>query len=180
MKRWALLTLAMGTMCGVAYAANTKVCFEGENPSALKKPLKVTKTHPALKGFSGSGYIEIPWDRNKTKGIGDATYKIKVPQAGVYWVWARTFWANGCGNSVAVTVNGGASILLGEDGTYDQWHWVGGKTRVTLKSGLNTIVLKNKETGIAVDQFFFCTDESYTPTGKRPATLKNLVKGVLQ
>lgn len=148
------------------FAANAKVCFEAEKPVAIETPLKIVKEA----GTSSGSALEIPWDKNKTGGIGQATYRFNVPAAGVYYVWARTFWANGCGNSVKVEVNGSPGKILGEDGTYDAWHWVGGKARVQLKAGVNTLVLKNRETGVKVDQFFFCQDKDYVPVGPRKAT----------
>ena len=151
-----------------AFAAGAKVCVEAEKATTIQSPLKkVTKTD---KAWSGSGYIDIPWDRNKTKGIGSATLKFNVKTAGVYYVWARTFWANGCGNSVEVSVNGSSPKILGEDGNYDKWHWVGGKARVQLKAGANTLVLKNRETGVKVDQYFFSQDPEYVPVNKRTPT----------
>ena len=157
---------ALMSVAPAAFAANAKVCFEAEKYTAIESPIKKV----GESGASGGGVVEIPWDQNKTKGIGSATYKFNVKTAGVYYVWARTFWANGCGNSVAVAVNGSAPKVLGEDGTYDAWHWVGGKARVQLKAGVNTMVLSNRETGVKADQFFFCQDKDYTPTGVRPIT----------
>lgn len=151
-----------------ALAANAKVCFEAETPKSIETPLK--KVTGQGKSVSGGGFLEIPWDQNKTKGIGSASYTFNVKTAGVYTVWARTFWANGCGNSVEVSVNGGDSKILGEDGTYDTWHWVGGRARVTLKAGANTLKLHNRETGVRVDQFFFCQDADYIPVNIRTIT----------
>jgi hypothetical protein len=152
---------------GSAFAANVRICFEAEKPATVEAPLK--KVTGQTGKISGGGFLEIPWDRNETKGKGQATYKFNVAQAGTYTLWARTFWANGCGNSIAVSVNGGPSAILGEDGTYDEWKWRGG-VRVNLKAGANTLVLKNRETGVRVDQFFLCTDNEYTPTGIRKVT----------
>ncbi len=149
-----------------AFAANAKVCFEAEKYVAIESPIKKANAS----GTSGGSVVEIPWDKNLTKGLGSVTYKFNVKTAGVYYVWARTFWANGCGNSVAVSVNGSGSKTLGEDGTYDAWHWVGGKAKVQLKAGANTLVLSNRETGVKVDQYFFCQDKDYTPVGIRPIT----------
>ena len=150
-----------------AHAANVKVCFEGEKPSSISSPLK--KVTGKSGKISGSGYVEIPWDGNATKGKGQAGYKFKAKKAGTYYLWARTFWQNGCGNSVLVSVNGGAAATLGEDGTYNEWKWRGG-VPVKLKAGVNTLVLKNRETGVQVDQYFLCTDADYTPTGIRKVT----------
>ena len=161
-----LAAAALLSAAPTAFAANAKVCFEAEKVASIETPLKIVK----MAGTSSGSVLEIPWDKNKTARIGEATYKFNVAKAGVYYVWARTFWANGCGNSVEVSVNGSPSKILGEDGTYDAWHWVGGKARVQLKAGANTLILKNRETGVKVDQFFFCEDKDYIPTGPRKAT----------
>lgn len=170
-SQWLATGLALASVAAVptaAFAANAKICFEAESAGTISSPLR--KVLPgANKKYSGKGYIEIPWDQNKSKGIGQATYRINVKTPGTYYMWARTFWANGCGNSIEVSVNG-SSRTLGEDGTYDNWHWVDTKVRVNLKAGVNTFVLKNRETGIRVDQFFLCQDGDYVPTGIRKAT----------
>jgi hypothetical protein len=162
---------AVASITGVALAAgNAKVCFEAESASSLESPLRKALPGANKKQYSGRGYIDIPWDQNKTKGIGKATYRVNAKTAGTYYLWARTFWANGCGNSVGISVNGGSEKILGEDGTYDKWHWVGGTARVALKAGVNNIVLHNRETGVRVDQIFLCQDGDYTPTNIRPIT----------
>jgi hypothetical protein len=158
-----------GLLTTAAFAAGAKVCWEAEKPVSIESPLQKV-TPGANSEYSGSGFLEIPWDQNKTKGIGQAGYRINVAKPGVYYIWARTFWANGCGNSIALSVNGAAPKVLGEDGTYNKWHWVGGTSRVQLKAGVNTVVLKNHETGVRVDQFFFCQDGDYTPVNIRRVT----------
>ena len=163
----ALATTGMAATC--AMAAGARVCFDAEAAASMETPLK--KVMPgASKQYSGRGFVEIPWDKNETKGMGQAGYRVNVKTAGTYTLWARTYWLNGCGNSIAVSVNGGPVAVLGEDGTYDKWHWVGGKARVRLKAGANTVVLKNRETGVRVDQFFLSQDDEYTPTGVRKVT----------
>lgn len=172
-----MMLAALSAVCvgmggaSVAQAANTKVCFEAESAGAVTSPVK--KVMSSNSQWSGKGFVEIPWDKNVTKGLGSATISFKAPKAGVYYLWARTFWANGCGNSIGAILNGGSESqlkVLGEDGTYDKWHWVGGKAKVALKAGQNVLKIKNTETGVRVDQFFLCTDPNYTPVGKRPST----------
>ncbi|PQV63000.1 hypothetical protein B1R32_11742 [Abditibacterium utsteinense] len=168
MKSSLFLCGALALLAPASFAANAKVCFEAEKPAAIVSPLQKVMGKGAV--VSSGGYLEIPWDQNKTKGIGSATYKFNVKTAGTYYIWARTFWANGCGNSVEASVNGSDGKILGEDGTYDAWHWVGGRARVALKAGTNTLTLKNRETGVRVDQFFLCQDGDYAPTGIRKIT----------
>jgi hypothetical protein len=166
---FALSAATLALVASAALAQSAKVCFEAESATSVQKPLRKV-VGSANKPYSGKGYLEIPWDKNESKGIGTATYTFNVKTPGVYTIWARTFWANGCGNSVAVSVNGGPVKILGEDGTYDKWHWVGGSAKVKLNAGVNKLVLKNRETGVSVDQFFFSQDAGYTPTGIRKVT----------
>lgn len=150
-------------------ATNARICFEAENPSAVQAPVRALKPGPS-KNYSGAGFLDIPWDKNETKGVGWATYRINVKTPGTYYLWARTFWANGCGNSIGISVNGGPPITLGEDGTYDKWHWVGGRARVNLKLGENIFKIHNRETGVRVDQVFLSQDRVYIPAGIRKPT----------
>ena len=151
-----------------ALAENTKICFEAEKPVSIQLPLRKT-VKGADPSYAGAGYLEIPWDGNKLKGKGQAVYKFRAPKSGLFTLWARTMWAQGCGNSILVSVNGDTPEIIGQDGTYGDWHWLRG-ARVKLKAGTNTLVLKNRETGIKVDQFFLCTDTGYTPTHTRKDT----------
>lgn len=160
------------TLAGVALAsaaqAGTKICFEAESSAAVVPVLKkVTPGTNTL--YSGKGYVHIPWDQNETKGVGQATYKVNLTKAGNFYVFARTFWENGCGNSVMLVVNG-KELILGEDGTYNKWHWVDNPTKISLKAGTNTIVMKNRETGVKIDQVFMTDDSEYTPTKTRTIT----------
>ena len=170
MKHTLFIAAALLASTGASYAAGARICFEAEKPASMTKPFHPVKVTDTKDKVSGTGYLEIPWDRNKTKGEGQANYTVKVTTPGVYTVWARAYWANGCGNSIGVSVNGGPMAVLGEDGTYDSWHWVGGRFKVALKAGNNTLVFKNHETGPRVDQFFLCQDASYEPTGIRKIT----------
>ena len=163
-----LLVAGMALISTVAHAENTKLCLEAETATDIQPVLKKV-TPGTSKDYSGKGYIHIPWDKNETKGKGQATLKVNVAKPGMYYVFARTFWENGCGNSIGLSINE-QERMLGEDGSYGKWHWVGSKTRVDLKAGLNTILIKNRETGIKVDQIFFCTDSEYEPTKLRPIT----------
>lgn len=167
MKNKIALVLAGLAVSTAAHAA-TKLCIEAESAGSVELALK--KVVPGTsKDYSGKGYIHIPWDKNETKGQGQASYKLNAPKAGNYYVFARTFWENGCGNSVLLVING-QERMLGEDGTYNKWHWVANPTKIPLKAGVNTIVLKNRETGVKIDQIFLTDDSQYEPTNTRKIT----------
>lgn len=167
-SHFGLLAAGVALISTVAHAENLKICVEAETATDIQPVLK--KVVPGVsKDYSGKGFIHIPWDKNFTKGQGQATLKVNLTKAGSYYVFARTFWENGCGNSIGLTVND-QERMLGEDGLYGKWHWVGSKTRVELKAGANTLILKNRETGVKIDQIFLCTDSEYEPTKLRPIT----------
>jgi hypothetical protein len=167
MKNKIALVLAGLAISSAAHAA-TKICFEAESANAVESVLK--KVTPGTnKDYSGKGYIHIPWDKNETKGQGQASFKLNVTKPGNYYVFARTFWENGCGNSILLIING-QERMLGEDGTYNKWHWVSNPTKVPLKAGANTIILKNRETGVKIDQIFLTDDSQYEPVGIRQIT----------
>ncbi len=96
MKHTLFIAAALLGSAGASYAAGAKICFEAEKPTSMTKPFHKVD---AKSQVSGTGYLEIPWDRNKTKGEGQANYTFKVATPGIYTVWARAYWANGCGNS---------------------------------------------------------------------------------
>lgn len=167
MKNKIALALSALAISTAAHAA-TKICFEAESANSVEPVLRKV-TPGASKDYSGKGYIHIPWDKNETKGQGQASFKLNAPKAGNYYVFARTFWENGCGNSISLVING-QERMLGEDGTYNKWHWVSNPLKIPLKAGANTVVLKNRETGVKIDQIFMTDDSQYEPQGIRKIT----------
>ena len=167
-SHFGLLAASVALISTVAHAENLKICVEAETATDIQDVLKKVVPGPNPL-YSGKGFIHIPWDKNETKGKGQATLRVNLTKAGSYYVFARTFWENGCGNSITLVVND-QERMLGEDGSYGKWHWVDCSARVDLKAGPNIIVLKNRETGVKIDQIFFCTDNTYSPVKTRPVT----------
>lgn len=136
----------------MSLASNDKVCFEAEKPAFIQPPFKTV----ASKSASGGNYLELPWDYNKGKSVGRVTYKFNVKTPGKYYLWARTFWKQDRGHAIKVSVNDESRTqakVLGQDETYNIWHWIGGKARFALKAGVNTLILWNNETGVRIDMF---------------------------
>jgi len=175
-KSWtrSFLTIMLGgcLIGGALYAGTaTKICFEAELAKDVEAPMTVV--NKTGKNWSGDGYIEVPEDSPKNKGA--AVYKILVSDPGNYYLWARTYWRNGCGNSVGVQVDNYSPVTLGQDGTYNYWHWVEAKgAKFNLSAGKHTIKLLGREPGIMVDQIFLTKDPEYVPVGIRPVTQKPL------
>ncbi|MCC7492668.1 MAG: hypothetical protein IT204_09990 [Fimbriimonadaceae bacterium] len=152
------------------------VTWEAEGAAKLETPFakrsgKKNDKRPKPQASSGSGYVEIPNKANGDKKEGEGSqlpglsqYKVNVPAAGAYTLWARVLWPDGCGNSFWVQPAGRSRLLLGEDGTYDAWHWVKCDTKLALQKGVNVIDVKNREDGVILDQLQVTTS-SRTPVG---------------
>ena len=113
-SHFGLLAAGIALISTAAHAENLKVCVEAETATDIQEVLKKV-TPGSSKDYSGKGFIHIPWDKNETKGKGQATLKANLAKAGTYYVFARTFWENGCGNSISLVING-QERMLGEDG----------------------------------------------------------------
>jgi hypothetical protein len=170
----------------VRAASTYTLTWQAEDSSDIVSPfrqVKGTKKDKRVKPQknSGSGYVEIP-DKangdNKEEGAalpGKCTFKVNVPAAGSYHLWARVLWPNGCGNSFYVGKAGGPSVQLGEDGTYDAWHWLEADSKFVLARGVNVIELRNREDGVLCDEIQITTGDR-VPVGEVAATNGALVK----
>lgn len=149
----------------VAWAATVKIVVEGEDYFAISPSMaKVTGSTEA----SGGAYVHIPLRRphaateSGPSDTGNARYKINVPSAGKYQLWARTNWYDSCGNSFFVIVDDKPAVVIGEDGTYGKWHWVKGPL-LTLSAGQHIIRFQNREDGAKLDQFMLINSTRYVP-----------------
>lgn len=114
------------------------------------------------------------------------TYTLNIPRDGVYFLWARTLWSTGCGNSVLINIGGSQhDWVLGGDATYDCLHWIclcdGGNNDsnprpLQLKKGPLTITLKSVKGGIMLDEFLLTTDREAEAQGAMTPTPNALIK----
>ena len=180
------LALTLGLGGGIAFgdvrlqpalAAGTVLCLEAE-AGKLTAPVTLYKSNDC----SGAAAIEVPEGANPKaeegkpppKLTGECTLTFKVPQDGTYSLWARAWWLDGCGNSFAVSVDGGDRATI-SSGNYKRWHWVRGP-KLRLTAGTHTLVLHNTEDGARLDQIFLTSDPARIPVGKEKATPAALVK----
>lgn len=164
-------------------AANATVTWEAEDPKGgieapfQRKQRQMLDNKPKPQKNSGTGYVEIKDKANGDKKEGDGSslpgflkFKVKVPEAGQYKLWGRVLWPDGCGNSFFVCKQGRPNQILGEDGTYDSWHWVELQgPKLTLAAGVNTIEVHNREDGVILDQLQITTG-GRVPTGEQRVT----------
>ena len=175
-----LLLAALGALCATALLAGSKyvtLCFEAEDAHNVSgKAWSVMKRAEDPSGkVSGKKVLGVPfYGTNEKPPRDEVVYKVKIPQTGVYYLWARTFWKNGCGNSFYIKIDGDKSgdWIIGGDGTYNSMHWVclkdGGDNsseprRLKLSQGVVTFVVASKESATLIDQFVLTTDKELHP-----------------
>ncbi|MHB9025352.1 MAG: hypothetical protein ACYC7E_14480 [Armatimonadota bacterium] len=163
------------------------IVFEAEQATGLAKTIFVVEkvTQDASGKISGNKVLAIPKTPQGTKIPRDeVTYKVKIPATGTYYLWTRTFWTTGCGNSVFMKVEGydSGKWIIGGDGSYDFMHWVclsdgdnsSNPRPLKLKQGTVTFTLGAREGGVRIDQFLLTTDRK-----KRPADIYTPTKDAL-
>ena len=137
------------------------VVMEAEQGDALAADVRV-ETDPHA---SAGKFIDFPEGAMKQTPTGSLVrYTFDMPRPAKVFLWFRVRWEDGCGNSVAVGLDGATPYLIGNDGTYRTWHWIRGG-EATLDVGSHTLVISRREDGIAVDQILLVTDKAYVPAG---------------
>ena len=162
-------------------AATARIVLEAEAAPETEAPLVVVSeaTVPAgseyVPGASGGRYVEIPERAGNPPKLekGWARYTVDVPEDGAYTLWARVWWEGECSNSFLVQIDESAPFLLGENATYKTWHWVKYPVaRMTppigLTRGRHTLVFKNREDGVRLDQIVLSPNRRYVPVDIEP------------
>lgn len=165
-----IILIAWIACCTVSLAGSILIEAETAQVAPPFTIVTVTNQAPVKAGqaISGNRYIEVaPGSKKPSEGgiAGHARYTFKLKSAGVFHLWARCFWQDGCGNSFTVQFDGQPSFTFGQDATYNTWHWVKAPPRLTFKlaAGTHTLTLFNREDGIRVDQLLLTTDSRYVP-----------------
>ncbi len=171
-----LLLVAALSAATALFAAQTTLCWEGEDAQGitgkawLVKPYKVD---PSGK-VSNKTVLRLPhYDKGEKPPKDECSFKVNVPEKGVYYLWARVFWKDGCGNSFFISVGNQVSdSIMGGDGTYNIMHWIclndagDNESRpmpLKLDKGVVTITVGAKESNTMIDQFVLTTDRKYIP-----------------
>ena len=128
-----------------------------------------TEASKAIPGAAGGVYLEIPQGAGKPPDVqGEAAFEFVVDKPGTYYLWARVWWLDGCGNSLGMSLNGEKEFTFGQDATYKQWHWVKAPARLSqlnLQAGKQTLKVANREDGVAIDQILITRNKRYVPVG---------------
>ena len=143
------------------------ICFEAEDVTSIQAPMRIAKVKRKNERVSGKAYLELPWfKKKKGQDLGRAVYKIKVKHPGVYYLWVRSYWIHGCGNSIAVVVDKQRPVVI-TDNTFNSWQWRQAQAQFRLTAGEHTIQIIGREPGIRVDEIYLTTDRGYVPQGIR-------------
>lgn len=128
---------------------------------------------------SGGRCVAVPKDANKASEAekkdpkGKVVLTFRVPKDGTYYVHPRVWWTDGCSNSLAMTVDASAAMLL-TDGVYESWHWFEFKSddfstdaprAFKLKKGTHTLTFSNREDNVKLDQVYVTSDPDDRPAG---------------
>lgn len=97
---------------------------------------------------------------------GGASYELTVNTPVTCKIWVRAWWEGSCGNTVCIRLGEkGKPLTVGNDGTYDSWHWLEAPGEFTLDKGTHTLYLLNREDGVRFDQILVTNDMEYYPQG---------------
>lgn len=161
-----IAVLAVLLVSGSAWAQTVKIVVNAADYTSIKPSMVRVASNAA--GVSDGAYIHIPPRRPRPEtesgptDDGNARFKVRVPTAGTYTLWARTWWYDSCGNSFFIVINDRPATYI-EDATYQTWHWVRGP-QVQLSAGEHTIRIQNREDGARLDQFMLINNTRYVPT----------------
>ena len=169
-----LAVLAIVSMAASAGLAAT-VLVEAEAAVETEAPMALYTNAVAAGdiGHTASGaWLAIPEKAGNPPKLekGFAKYEVEIPSDGGWYLWARVLWEGECSNSFTIQIDDGAPFLFGEDMTFNTWHWVRYPVSrmakpVQLAKGRHTIVFRNREDGVALDQFLLSSEKRYVPVG---------------
>ncbi len=156
-----------------AHAAGYKLCIEAETAQPCEAPMAVNTN--GLAGASGA-CLEIPEGAGNPPKLeaGKAVFSVEVPEDGQFTLWCRVWWEGECSNSFTVGFDDQPAFLFGEDATYKAWHWVKypvSRTVAPLKlaKGKHSLVFRNREDGVRLDQILLSADKRFVPVDIEPA-----------
>lgn len=133
-------------------------------PPFEKVPDSQAAKQTALRILDGKG--TPPADKEPAMEYGGAVFTVEVPTATACKLWLRVWWDGSCGNTLNVKLNDEEhSLTVGNDGTYNAWHWLEVGRLYQLSAGKHTFSLLNREDGIMFDQMLLTDDMTYHPQG---------------
>ena len=160
---------------------NGLLVLEAENGTATATASHDWVTQTVQAGYEGAGYsralpdIGARYEETETASSPHLSWPIYNETGGTYSVWVRSMAPDAGGDSLHVSLDGGAPSS-GADltGFTNEWDW----SRVTPTSnatldlsttGEHTLEAYMREDGLRVDRVLLITDTNYIPTDTGPA-----------
>lgn len=178
----AIILLAFFSVVPGARAGDT-VCFDAVTADKIEAPVTIAAASNApmefreqlAKGVSGGRYLEITQGKGYPPNVttGMALFTFNIEQDGDYYLWCRTWWLDECGNSFSISLDDARPFIFGEDSTFKSWHWVRAPLRLkqlTLGKGKHTLVVRDREDGVCLNQILLTLDKKYVPVDVEPVT----------
>lgn len=187
----ALLTLATLTVCAGLVGCSGQTQAAGASQTQAADPAGQTPQTPAPSGplrllvsaadlgtltspmtvearadAADGKCMYIPLNPDEAAPKGHLTFDVELTEAKPVKFWIRAYWAGSCSNSIVLEVPGSGipEQIIGEDGTYGEWHWLPGPT-LPLEAGKTTIQLTQRQTDIRIDQILVTSNARYIPVG---------------
>lgn len=108
-----------------------------------------------------------PEGRNPALEYGGCVFEFEVTRETSGYLWFNVMWDGSCGNTLDVALDDSKeSYTVGNDGTYNAWHWQKSPKTYHLKPGRHKITVLNREDGIKLAQVLLLNDKEYIPEGK--------------
>ena len=170
------LVLAAILAAGASACVAATVLVEAENAVETEAPMALATNAVATGDMaltaSGDAWLTIPEKAGNPPKLekGFAKFEVEIPSDGGWFLWARVKWDGECSNSFTIQIDDGAPFLFGEDTTFNAWHWVRHPVSrmakpVQLQKGRHTIVFRNREDGVSLDQLLLSTEKRFVPVG---------------
>lgn len=153
--------------------AGRRVLLEDEDAKAVEAPFALTEAGGEVAAGASGGkcfYLgpekvnespemaQLKKGHPQAKHPGYVSYEFTVPATDEYALWLRAWWADDCGDSVSISLNGSPPRTLG-GGRYRAWGWVlfrtgsGQAARIRLQEGeTHTLTVINREDDLYIDQ----------------------------
>jgi hypothetical protein len=176
--RHSIVVALISALVAVPALAGPVTCFEAESATRVDPPMQSVSAAEAPSRdaarfaalASGKGFIAVPQGKGNPPKVegGEAELSFALDADGRQTLWARVWWFDECGNSLTMQIDDGPPFTFGQDSTFKRWHWVKAPDRLKqldLKAGPHTLIIRNREDGVRVDQVLFSRDKRYVPVG---------------
>lgn len=143
------------------------VLLEANDTEMVTKPMLIEENseHGTVLSLPDNSCV-IPEGFDPDLKYGGAEFRFESDKDSPVAVWLLVRWEGSCANSVFVKMNDSDPIAVGNDGTYNVWHWLKSPVETAVSEGENYLTLLNREDGIKISQILVTADTEYVPQGR--------------